>query len=145
MKSYWEKLFSAPPPPPLWVTSQPPTSPPPPPYFQSSFAVPEEQAKKQRHLYSTFSIWICSKALYNVRFTPSGPEAYIQSGLCMLVLILPTPGGWKAEWTLAGKKVTQIFNPRLGRGSNRGPQDWEAEIFTTALDRRKERFPLVEL
>ena len=27
-----------------------------------------------------------------------------------------------------GKKVTQIFNPRPGRGSNRGPQDWEAEI-----------------
>ena len=30
-----------------------------------------------------------------------------------------------------GKKVSQIFNPRPGRGSNRGPQDWEAEIFTT--------------
>ena len=31
------------------------------------------------HLYSTFSIWICSKALYNVndRFTPSGLDAYI--------------------------------------------------------------------
>ena len=41
---------------------------------------------------------------------PSGPEAYIQSGQCMLVLILPTPEGWKAEWTLAGKKVAQIFN-----------------------------------
>ena len=49
----------------------------------------------------------------------------------MLVLILPTPGGWKAEWTLAGKKVTKIFNHRPGRGSNRGPQDWEVKIFTT--------------
>ena len=56
----------------------------------------------------------------------------LQIGSCMLVLILPTPGGWKAEWTLAGKKVTQIFNPRPGRESNRGPQDWEAEILTTA-------------
>ena len=56
----------------------------------------------------------------------------LQIGPCMLVLILPTPGGWKAEWTLAGKKVTQIFNPRPGRESNRGPQDWEAEILTTA-------------
>ena len=46
----------------------------------------------------------------------------------MLVLISPTPEGWKAEWTLGGKKVTQIFNPRPGRESNRGPQDWEAEI-----------------
>ena len=25
-----------------------------------------------------------------------------------------------------------MFNPRPGRGSNRRPQDWEAEIFTTA-------------
>ena len=56
----------------------------------------------------------------------------LQISPCMLVLILPTPGGWKAEWTLAGKKVTQIFNPRPGRESNRGPQDWEAEILTTA-------------
>ena len=56
----------------------------------------------------------------------------LQIGPCMLVLILPTPGGWKAEWTLAGKKVTQIFNPPPGRESNRGPQDWEAEILTTA-------------
>ena len=31
-----------------------------------------------------------------------------------------------------GKKVTQIFNPRPGRESNWGPQDWEAEILTTA-------------
>ena len=56
----------------------------------------------------------------------------LQIGPGMLVLILPTPGGWKAEWTLAGKKVTQIFNPRPGRESNREPQDWEAEILTTA-------------
>ena len=56
----------------------------------------------------------------------------IQSSPCMLVLILPTPGGWKAEWPLAGKKVTQIFNPRQGRESNWGPKDWEAEILTTA-------------
>ena len=56
----------------------------------------------------------------------------LQIDPCMLVLILLTPGGWKAEWTLAGKKVTQIFNPRPGRESNRGPQDWEAEILTPA-------------
>ena len=43
----------------------------------------------------------------------------LQSGLCMLVLILPTPGGWKAEWTLEGK-VTQIFKWE--------PQGWEVEI-----------------
>ena len=38
--------------------------------------------------------------LYSDRFSPSGPEAYynyIQSGQCMLVLILLTPEGWKAE------------------------------------------------
>ena len=57
---------------------------------------------------------------------------YIQSGQRMLVLILPTPEGWKAERTIAGKKVTQIFNPRPGQGLNRGPQDWEAETFITA-------------
>ena len=56
----------------------------------------------------------------------------LQIGPCMLVLILPTPEGWKAEWTLAEKKVTQIFNPRPGRESNRGPQDWEAETLTTS-------------
>ena len=26
-----------------------------------------------------------------------------------LVLILPTPEGWKAEWTLAGKKITSLL------------------------------------
>ena len=31
----------------------------------------------------------------------------LQSGPCMLVLILPTSEGYKVEWTLAGKKVTQ--------------------------------------
>ena len=87
---------------------------------------------KMVHLYSTFSMWICSKVLYNDQVTPSGPEALIQSGQCMLVLILPTLEGWKAEWTLAGKEVSQIFDPRPGRGSNLGPQDWEAQIFATA-------------
>ena len=33
-----------------------------------------------------------------------------------------------AEWTLAGKKATQIFNLRPGWGLNQGPEDWEAEI-----------------
>ena len=56
----------------------------------------------------------------------------LQISPCMLVLILPTLEGWKAEWTLAGKKVTQIFNPRPGWESNWGPQDWEAEILTPA-------------
>ena len=56
----------------------------------------------------------------------------LQSDPCVLELILPTPEGWKADSTLAGKKVTQIFNPRPGRESNLGPQDWEAEILTTA-------------
>ena len=84
------------------------------------------------HLYSAFFMWICSKALYNDQVTPSGPEAFTKSGQCMLVLILPTPEGWKAEWTLAGKEVTQIFDPRPGRGWNQGPQDWEAEIFSSA-------------
>ena len=46
----------------------------------------------------------------------------------MLVLILPTSEGWKAEWASAGKKVTQIFNPRRGRGLNQGPSGWEEEI-----------------
>ena len=32
----------------------------------------------------------------------------------------------------SGKEGHQIFNPRPGRESNRGPQDWEAEILTTA-------------
>ena len=58
------------------------------------------------------------------------PWQPLQSSPCMLVLILPTPGEWKAEWTLAGKKVTQIFNPRPGWESNWVPQDWEAEILT---------------
>ena len=47
----------------------------------------------------------------------------LQIGPCMLVLILPTPGGWKAEWTLAGKKVTQIFNPRLTAGIIASPRE----------------------
>ena len=50
----------------------------------------------------------------------------------MPVLILPTQEGWKAEWALAGKKVTQIFNPQPGQELNWEPQDWEAEILTTA-------------
>ena len=38
------------------------------------------------------------------------------SSPCMLVLILPTSEGWKAEWTLAGKKVAK-YSP-LGRTGN---------------------------
>ena len=38
------------------------------------------------------------------------------SSLCMLVLILPTSEGWKAEWTLAGKKVAKYSG--LGRTGN---------------------------
>ena len=34
----------------------------------------------------------------------------LQSGLCMLVLILATRKRWKTEWTLAGTKVTKVFN-----------------------------------
>ena len=41
---------------------------------------------------------------------------------------LPTPEGWKAEWTLAGKSVTQMFNHQPGRASYRGLQGCEAEI-----------------
>ena len=33
-----------------------------------------------------------------------------------------TPEGWKTEWTLAGKKVTQIYNPRPGRESTWVPR-----------------------
>ena len=64
---------------------------------------------------------------------PIGAGAYI-SGFCsvsvnpsqvrpqqMLVLILPTPQGWKAESTLAEKKVTQMFNTRHRRDLNPGP------------------------
>ena len=38
------------------------------------------------------------------------------SSPCMLVLILPTSEGWKAEWTLAGKKVAKYSS--LGRTGN---------------------------
>ena len=56
-----------------------------------------KRKSKVVHSYSAFSISRCSKALYNDQFTLSRPEAYIQSGQCMLVLILPTPEGRKAE------------------------------------------------
>ena len=90
------------------------------------------------HLHNAFSIWRCSKALSMISL-PSADRKHIyrriwqplQSGPCMLVRTQFTDlgiEGWKAERTLAGKEVTQIFNPRPGRGSNRGPQDWEAEI-----------------
>ena len=42
------------------------------------------------------------------------------SSPCMLVLILPTSEGWKAEWTLAGKKFAKYST--LGRTVN-GTQD----------------------
>ena len=67
-----------------------------------------------------------NRSIYRRKWQP------LQISPCMLVLILLTPEGWKAEGPLAGKKVTQIFNPRPGQESNWGPQDWEAEIFTTA-------------
>ena len=44
----------------------------------------------------------------------------LQSSPCMLVLILPTPEGWKAELTLVGKKVTQIFKPSTRPGIELG-------------------------
>ena len=49
-------------------------------------------------------------------------------GLFMLVLILPTSKGWKAEWTLAGK-----INPRRSRGLNLGPSGQEAELLPLRL------------
>ena len=52
---------------------------------------------------------------------PRGPKARIGQ----LVLILPASKEWKAEWTLA---ITQIFNPRRGRGLNLGPSGWYTEI-----------------
>ena len=42
------------------------------------------------------------------------------SSPCMLVLISPTPEGWKAEWTLAEKKVPKYLHPRPGRGIELG-------------------------
>ena len=62
-----------------------------------------------------------SMALYNDQFTPSRLEARIYghkwqpllSRPCMLVLILPTSEGWKAEWILVGKKVAKYST--LGR------------------------------
>ena len=65
-------------------------------------------------------------------FTPSGPKAHIGASgsrfnavhVCWY-LLLWTSKRWKTE--LAGKKATQIFNPR-GRGLNPGPPGWEAEI-----------------
>ena len=47
--------------------------------------------------------------------------------VCWYSFYRPRKDGKLSE-LLAGKKITQIFNPRPGRGSNRGPQDWEAEI-----------------
>ena len=72
---------------------------------------------------------MCNKT--GIHCTCRHPQQPFQCGPFMLVLILPTPEGWKAERTLAGKKtVTQIFNPQPGRGLNQKPlaQDWEAEI-----------------
>ena len=45
------------------------------------------------------------------------------SSPCMLVLILLTSDGWKAEWTLAGKKVAKYST--LGRTGN-GTRDLRA-------------------
>ena len=58
----------------------------------------------------------------------------------MLVLILPTSNGWKAEWTSAGKKVTQIFNPLQGRGLNLISSGWEAEILPLLWPLRSEEW-----
>ena len=43
----------------------------------------------------------------------------LQISPCMLVLILPTPEGWKAEWTLTGKKVTHSKYSTLDQAGNR--------------------------
>ena len=80
-----------------------------------------------------FSCGYAQRSFTMIGLSPADRKhIYIQSGQCKLVLILPTPEAWKSQCTIAGNKVTQIFNLRPGRRSNWGPQDWEAEIFTTA-------------
>ena len=80
------------------------------------------------HLYSAFAIYMdmLKGAL------PPADQKHVYTKRSKDVGTHFTDPEWKAEWTIAGTKVTEIFNPRPGRGLNRGPQDWEAEIFTTA-------------
>ena len=56
----------------------------------------------------------------------------LQSGPCILVFILPIPEGWKAEWTLAGKKVTQIIQPSTRPGIEPGSLGLGDRDLTTA-------------
>ena len=72
---------------------------------------------KETLLSSIRRLGFCMRPLYGVDILtgPSGSRLKAKSGPCMLALVLPILEGWKAEWTLAGKKVTQIFNRRLGR------------------------------
>ena len=73
------------------------------------------------HLYSAL-ITNVSKALYNDQFTQRTGSIYrrklqpLLSSPCILELVLPTSEGWKAEWTLAGKKVAKYSS--LGRTGN---------------------------
>ena len=49
----------------------------------------------------------------------------------MPVFVLPSSKGWTAEGTLAEKRITQIFNPRRGRGLNLRPSGWETKTSPT--------------
>ena len=87
------------------------------------------------HLYCAFSTWICSKEHYKYQFTPSGPKAHIgASGSrfnavhVMLVLILPTSEGWKAEWTSTGKKVTGRVQPPTRPRIEPEAEDWTWDL-----------------
>ena len=54
------------------------------------------------------------------------------SSPCMLVLILPTSEGWKAEWTSAGKKVAKYSTLRQNREMEPGTLGLEGRDLTTA-------------
>ena len=61
-------------------------------------------------LYCAFSIY--AQRRIRMISSPTVDRKHMKAPLaCMLVLILPTLKGWKAEWTLAGKKVAQSSAP----------------------------------
>ena len=92
-------------------------------YFVNLLLASKSKVKWCIYTCITFSTWRCSTR----RLLPAD-QKHAHTGtsgshikvvhVCRYSLFLLTPEGWKAEQTLVGKKVTQIFNPWPGRRLN---------------------------
>ena len=72
------------------------------------------------HLYSAFSIWRCSKALYNDQFTPSGPGSIYTKRSMYAGTHFTDPGRMESWVNFSGKEGHSNIQPSTRPGIEPG-------------------------